>query len=521
MFSQSYMSGVYKRKTWVATAAIGICAALLFLSLITPAIRTATAATASSQVTSSPFAMSVDTSSGTLWVTDNTQLGNVYVYQITSGILSSSPSLTLTAPDFPGGTLFTPTGIAYDPYSDATFIADYLDGIVYKVTVSADLSSFNVESISLGQGVTPVAVAIDPLQDLVYVTDSTNGNVYIIDPNSMSIVNTVSVGGKPTSLVYSIQNYQMYVGIPGLSSTVVPIDTVTLTVGTPISVSISPLPSALTYDDQNGQIYVAPDPLFGPNNVSVIDPSNNVVGAVINVGIHPQGVAYAYSNDAVYVTNYGSNTVSVIDASSNMVIQTLSVGSEPGPIVYDPADSSVAVGNMGSNTITTFSAAPSGLQSITESFTNLSTLISARFTDVQTSISDLSSQISTGFTNIQNSLDKLSNTPQQGTASGEMTFTKTMTSDTIFTFSGNKLGQTTLSLGTSGVTGGETVTINYYTDPSSASTYIQKTVTSGTDISGFTDTAAAWKVVIMISYPNGHNNNVVVNWAVSGLAPPS
>ncbi len=515
------MSGVYKRKTWVATAAVGICAALLFLSFVTPAIRTATAATASSQVSSSPFAMSVDTTSDTLWVTDNTLLGNVYIYQITSGILSSSPSLTLTASDFPGGTVFTPAGIAYDPYYDATFIADYRDGIVYMVTVSPDLSSFNIESISLPTGATPVGIAIDPLNDLVYVTDSFNGNVYIIDPNSLSIVGQVSVGGTPTSLVYSIQNYQMYVGIPGLSSTVTPIDTLTQTVGTPISVSVSPLPSALTYDDQNGQIYVAPDPLFGPNNVSVIDASNNVVGAVINVGVHPQGVAYANSNDAVYVTNYGSNTVSVIDASTNMVFQTLSVGSEPGPIVYDSVDSFVAVGNMGSNTVTTFSTAPSGLQSITESFTALSSQISTGFSDVQTSISNLSSQISTGFTNIQNSLNKLSNTPQQSTASGETTFTTTSTSATIFAFSGSKLGQTTVSLGTSGVTGGEKITINYYTDPSSTSTYIQKTVTSGSDVSGFTDNAAAWKVVIMISYPRGQSNNVVVNWAVSGLAPPS
>jgi hypothetical protein len=124
------------------------------------------------------------------------------------------------------------------------------------------------------------------------------------------------------------------------------------------------------------------------------------------------------------------------------------------------------------------------------------------------------------FTTIQNSLNtigsKVNQVSQETSNGGTASLTSTLSSSTIFTSPDNKDAMVTVSLGTTGMASGETLTIRYYTNPSSTSTFISKTVTANSNTAGFTDTAAAWKVVLVLS---GATTTVTVTYAYAAVYP--
>jgi len=81
-------------------------------------------------------------------------------------------------------------------------------------------------------------------------------------------------------------------------------------------------------------------------------------------------------------------------------------------------------------------------------------------------------------------------------------------------YAGSKVGTVTVSIKTSGVSGGERLIIRYYID---SVNYIEKVVTSNRDIAGWTDTAAALKVEIVYTWRSGTDK---VYWSYSAIYPP-
>jgi len=103
---------------------------------------------------------------------------------------------------------------------------------------------------------------------------------------------------------------------------------------------------------------------------------------------------------------------------------------------------------------------------------------------------------------------------QAKSGSGSTIFTS---SGTLVIYEGSKVGTVTVSLKTTGVGYGERLLIRYYIDPNSPTVYIEKTVTSGTNTAGWTDTAAAWKVEIVYTWRSGTDT---VYWSYSAIYPP-
>jgi hypothetical protein len=117
---------------------------------------------------------------------------------------------------------------------------------------------------------------------------------------------------------------------------------------------------------------------------------------------------------------------------------------------------------------------------------------------------------------IEGKVDALMQSPiaQATSGSGSTTFTS---SGTLVIYEGSKVGTVTVSLKTTGVGYGERLLIRYYIDPNSPTVYIEKTVTSGTNTAGWTDTAAAWKVEIVYTWRSGTDT---VYWGYSAIYPP-
>jgi|GEM_PF-3166444 len=132
-------------------------------------------------------------------------------------------------------------------------------------------------------------------------------------------------------------------------------------------------------------------------------------------------------------------------------------------------------------------------------------------------ISDLDAKLGT-FTNtdtvasllydIKDKLETFEAGAQATSGSGSTTTDKII-------YTGTKVGTVTVSLSTSGIGFGENVIIRYYIDPANPVLYIQKTVVTNTNTAGWTDTAAAWQVMIDIT------GTGTVNYAYSVIYPPS
>jgi hypothetical protein len=141
---------------------------------------------------------------------------------------------------------------------------------------------------------------------------------------------------------------------------------------------------------------------------------------------------------------------------------------------------------------------------------------------IKNAISDLSRSLGT-FTgtdtvasllyDIRSKLEGLT-AAQAASGSGSRSFTS---SGTVIIYQGSKVGTVTVSIKTAGVYSGEYLIVRYYIDPNNPNIYIEKTVASGIDARGWTDTAAAWKVELAYTWKSGTD---VVYWSYSAIYPP-
>jgi hypothetical protein len=164
-----------------------------------------------------------------------------------------------------------------------------------------------------------------------------------------------------------------------------------------------------------------------------------------------------------------------------------------------------------------------GLAAIKNAVSNLSEQLSSAVESITSSLSDIKTTLGAikqktdtinwqDITYIKNKLDAIT-APQVTSGGGSTTFTS---SGTSVIYEGAKVGTVTVSLKTTGVSYGERLRIRYYTDPNNPTVYIEKTVVSGTNTLGWTDTAAAWKVEIAYTWSSGTDT---VYWSYSAIHP--
>jgi hypothetical protein len=164
-----------------------------------------------------------------------------------------------------------------------------------------------------------------------------------------------------------------------------------------------------------------------------------------------------------------------------------------------------------------------GLAAIKNAVSDLSEQLSSAVESITSNLSDIKTTLGAiklktdtinwqDITYIKNKLDAIT-APQVTSGGGSTTFTSSSTS---VIYEGAKVGTVTVSLKTTGVGYGERLRIRYYTDPNNPTVYIEKTVVSGTNTLGWTDTAAAWKVEIAYTWSSGTDT---VYWSYSAIHP--
>jgi YVTN family beta-propeller protein len=181
--------------------------------------------------------------------------------------------------------------------------------------------------------ITPVAAA-----SFAYVTDLSGNSVLVIDTNTNTIKETVSmtdVGGGIYDIaiapdgkhVYTVNSSSWYLSVIDTTYTTSPYNRVFKTV------LLGPGSRFVAVAPDGKRVYV---PNSSDNTVSVIDTTNYTVSKINNVGNakgDPAGIVVAPDSKHVYVANVMTSTVSVIDTTKTpSEVSTISLSPQKGAI---------------------------------------------------------------------------------------------------------------------------------------------------------------------------------------------
>lgn len=181
-----------------------------------------------------------------------------------------------------------------------------------------------VDSISVGDF--PVAACVLPDRTEIYVTNLLDDTVSVIDLASSTVTNTIAVGGEPWSLGASPDSGEVYVA-NSLDDTVSVINTVTKAVTHTIAVGSGPFNVVVLPD--GSEAYVCHfDPV---EPVKVINTTTKLVTHSIPVGSQDIGIAVTSDGSEVWVANQSSGDISVIDTGTRLVTDTIVLPSPAFP----------------------------------------------------------------------------------------------------------------------------------------------------------------------------------------------
>jgi YVTN family beta-propeller protein len=270
----------------------------------------------------------------------NTSTGRIYVTNETSNSVSviDSGTDTVIATVAVG---MVPEGVAVDPVTNSVYVANYSNN-----NMSVIDGGTNAVLTTVGVGSGPGGIAVDSTTNRVYVANYNSNTVSIISGSTLTGFGLVAVGTNPGFLAVNEVTNRIYVPNTG-SDTVSVIDGSTNPNVVVATISVGAGPTAAAVDPVSNRIYVTN---ATSNSVSVIDGSNNTVIATVSVGSSPRGLAVNPTTQRIYVANFTGNSVSVIQASTNTVVATLGT-SQPFGVAVDLTTGKVYVGNVGSATV--------------------------------------------------------------------------------------------------------------------------------------------------------------------------
>lgn len=202
-----------------------------------------------------------------------------------------------------------------------------------------------VASVPTGSRCHVVALTNDNKQ--AWVANIAEDDISIVDTATLRVLGTIPVGKGPTGLTFSRDGRFAYVSNQG-DKTVSVIETASHQVVKNIPVGINPHFLVLGPD---GRIWGTNT---GGSDIYLIDPATQEKVASLEVGPHPQQIAFAYKGMVgpnAYVTVGGGNKVVVVSADprSLRILEEIAVGQGPNGIAANPEGTRVYVGHEVSN----------------------------------------------------------------------------------------------------------------------------------------------------------------------------
>ena len=225
-----------------------------------------------------------------------------------------------------------PAGVAVAPGGSRIYVSNP-EG--HSVSVLERRGAGHVVVAEVPAGAGPLGIAVAP-DGRVFVADWYGDTVAVLDPASLRVAATVTVGQSPSGVATNPAGTRLYVANRD-SNTVSVVDLASLQVLATVPVGRAPF--GVTHDGA-GRVFVAN---VQSNDVSVLDAASYAELRRLPVGEFPYAVGVAPGR--ILVTNQHGGTVSVFDAQSYAALPDIAVGDYPEGIAMsaDGARAWVAV----------------------------------------------------------------------------------------------------------------------------------------------------------------------------------
>ncbi|HYK94100.1 MAG TPA: YncE family protein, partial [Thermoplasmata archaeon] len=237
-------------------------------------------------------------------------------------------------------------GAVYDPVNRELYVRSGDSGglIVVDGVRNRVLSDLHVALTQNAYTFWP-NIAVNSLTGDVYASNSFGDNVSIVNGSTNTVVGTVAVGGGPYAATFDPTDREVWVANYG-SRNVTAFSTVTERVVA--NVPVGSEPNAILFDPASTQVFVCN---FFSGNVTVIQTSSNKVVANLITGNYPATLGLDTHDDHVIVSNGNNGAqshITVINASTDTTIRNVTVGAGPGALAYAPTQDQMFVANSAS-----------------------------------------------------------------------------------------------------------------------------------------------------------------------------
>jgi YVTN family beta-propeller protein len=132
--------------------------------------------------------------------------------------------------------------------------------------------------------------------------------------------------------------------VSNATDAVIPVNTATDAVSTPIAAGSGPSAIAITPDATTAYVTDEGTTNTSPGFVTPIDLSTNTAGTAIPVGSGPDAIAITPNGQTAYVGNYNDDTVTPVDLVTNAAGTPIPVGGAPTSIAITPDGTTAYVG---------------------------------------------------------------------------------------------------------------------------------------------------------------------------------
>ncbi len=233
------------------------------------------------------------------------------------------------------------TGICLSPDGHTVYVTDAKDRICIATIDKTNIMHWEdpvvLPNPAIGGSPAPGGVALNEKGDRIFVTLSRNNSLGIVSLPSKSVVE-ISVGVAPFD-VLAFSSSKLYVSNWG---------------------GRQPVEGESVYNSSGTNVLVDPETGIANNGaVSVVDPEKKVQTKVIEVGLHPSGMALSPDRKFLYVACANSDEISVISTETDEVVDKISVhmldgipfGSGPGDMTVSPDGKYLFVANGTENSI--------------------------------------------------------------------------------------------------------------------------------------------------------------------------
>ena len=229
-----------------------------------------------------------------------------------------------------------PTAVDTDPITRRVYVASFLTP---TISVISEETNTVVDTITFPPGPDGSlpefdGVAVNPVTSRLYASDPRAGLVYVVDLRHGNQILTNIPTAAPNGIAVNPRTNKIYVSA-FFPSTVTIIDGETNTVSNKISV---PFAEKAAVDIFNNRVYVPSQNFIG--QVFVLDGKTDAILAQIQTGNFTTSVGIDFLRHLAYASNEGftpdTNNLAIIDTNTNTLIGTIATDQNPAPVSVNP-----------------------------------------------------------------------------------------------------------------------------------------------------------------------------------------